>query len=135
MPTGRIRGGTPIDDQDIQGRIDDPNVLATLGKLNEYFRTQELEHFHEARERALADYQPPPYSPTPDRETPPSKFDLPTPSTTPPTVHPRPPRMQPQRPPEDEPKPATTLANISALKVPRSERIRALIEKANAEPG
>ncbi|KAI4157139.1 MAG: hypothetical protein L6R39_000765, partial [Caloplaca ligustica] len=80
MPT-RIRGGTPIDDEEAR---EEARMLADLAEINEYFRNQEALHLQEAREQALADYQPPPYSPTPDRERSPPEGDLPTPSTTPP---------------------------------------------------
>ncbi|KAI4186253.1 MAG: hypothetical protein LQ346_005732 [Caloplaca aetnensis] len=82
MPT-RIRGGTPIDDDEAR---EEAHVLADLAEINQYFRTQRAQYLQEAREQALADYQPPPYSPTPESERSTPEGDLPTPSTTPPPV-------------------------------------------------
>ncbi|KAL8899219.1 MAG: hypothetical protein Q9207_006308 [Kuettlingeria erythrocarpa] len=110
-------------------------MLADLAEINQCCRTQRAQYLQEAREQALADYQPPPYSPTPERERSPPEGDLPTPSTTPPPVHPQPPGAQSQSPPKDKPRPATSLADLCTRKVPRSVQFRALVEKANAESG
>lgn len=107
-----------MEDEEVQGQITDPDVLATLAEVNENFRAQRELRLQEARKQALADYPPPPDSLTPGR----GEYlegDLPTPSATPPIVHPRPPRMRSQRPPENKPKPATTFADLCTLKVPR----------------
>ncbi|KAL8991362.1 MAG: hypothetical protein Q9177_000203 [Variospora cf. flavescens] len=131
MSTG-IRGGTPIENEEA---CEEARMLADLAEVNQHFRTKRAQYLKEAREQALATYQPPPSSPTPERGRSSPEGDLLTPPTTPSPLHPRPPRSQSQLPLQDNPKPATSFADLYTRKVPRSVHFWALAEKVNTESG
>ncbi|KAL9003792.1 MAG: hypothetical protein Q9188_003355 [Gyalolechia gomerana] len=83
----RIRGGTPINDEKSQQRITDPNLLAALADINERFRIKREVQRQDAIDQANANYQPPLYIRTPEREDSPPDGDLPTPSSSPPLAY------------------------------------------------
>ncbi|KAL8974626.1 MAG: hypothetical protein Q9197_001138 [Variospora fuerteventurae] len=112
MSTG-IRGSTPIEDEEAR---EEARMLTDLAEVNQYFRTKRARYLQEAREQALATYQPPPNSPTPEPGRSSSEGDLPTPPTTPSPLHPRPPRSQSQLPLQDNPKPAASFADLHTRK-------------------
>ncbi|KAI4125115.1 MAG: hypothetical protein LQ338_004443 [Usnochroma carphineum] len=118
MFTSRIRGGTPISDEDAQLPITDPALLADLEDINQHFRTQRALRLQAAVTKANIDYQPPPDIHTPDREDSPSLNGLPTPSSSPLPSYPKLQRTQLQPPATDKPafsQPATCIADLGLL--------------------